>query len=111
MFVQQLLFVAASLSSLITLSLADIGLYEEVPAMPELVEIYPRYGSTLPESLKKSIGYCKFLKKTNAQFTSGPEPKYNGKPSGYVLQKGSAKENDTCLYAGGNITSKFSHGV
>ena len=54
-------------SSLVVSSLADINLYEDVPAMEEL-----------PESLKKSIGHCKFLQKTNSQFVHGPEPNTMG---------------------------------
>ena len=79
--------------------------------MDELIKIYTRFGSTLPESLKKSIGYCKFPRMTiigpYVIPDYGPEPKYNGKASGYVMKSGTAMQNDTCLYFKGKLHAEL----
>ena len=57
----------------------------------------------VPETLTKSIGYCKLVTKSDAFFKSlvalNGQPKFkNGKPSGYLLDRGTSNSKDTCLY-------------
>ena len=50
------------------------------------------------ETLKKSVGSCKFTIDKNYYFTNGAEPKLNGKPIGYKFDPAYPEEaNDTCV--------------
>ena len=85
--------------------------YVDYPATRALRDAY-WYDSYIPKALNDSIGTCNFIVKVDPKIPFlvplfSAQPQFDGKDSGYLLDRGTSYSNDTCLHFRGNIAFFF----